>query len=105
MPIDCFLAIRTNIYRRSLRRYVMSDRTCPGPLGYHNAEVGVGGVPAPPEEEELEGNSTVEFCPTTDPRWPVKCDACPYLFQPTDVWQWNQHRLYENPLTHERFHT
>lgn len=101
MNYQCFMAERTNLYRRELRRYATSaDRNelCPGRMGYHNAVHPFDDVDAPIEDDELDGNSTVQFCDKLHIRWPVAC-ACGYLFKEGDHWQWNQHRLYRTPGT------
>jgi hypothetical protein len=101
---DCFMAERTNRYQRELRRYV-SDRNEPcvgGGMPYHNAVRPLDIVDAPESDANLDGSSTVEFCPMTDIHWPVAC-ACGYLFKPSDEWQWNQHRLYRRPGSKQGF--
>jgi hypothetical protein len=99
----CFMAERTDQYRRELRRYVSSrdpNELCPGAMSYHNA---VRVFDIAPAGDDLEGNSTVEFCYKNDRHWPIICDGCGYLFRDCDEWQWNQHRLYQRPGTDEQF--
>jgi len=99
MNIQCFMAERTNIYRRELRRYASSTdqaELCPSPMRYHNAVQPFGDVEAPAEDADLDGNSTVQFCEPTNIYWPVACE-CGYEFKNSDYRQWNQHRLYRRP--------
>jgi hypothetical protein len=36
-----------------------------------------------------------------DARWPVECDHCGYVFQPTDIYQTGAEDIYRDPLTGE----
>lgn len=74
--IKCFLLKRTGAERLSLRRY--SDGKCPSSHQYHDARRHLVDLP--------EGHNT-QKPDKTDPRWPVKCDRCDYVFQDTDQWQ------------------
>lgn len=77
----------------SLRRYVDSAKEkCPGPHGYHNADVLLGEVPYPNDSFMGWGRDDE---PHDDPRWPLKCDGCPYVFKPEYHWQHNMCRLYQ----------
>lgn len=78
--VKCFLIEPTGRDVRSLRRYVESGHGNDCPAGsYHNAftylDVTVG------------LQSSGDHWPHDDPRWPVKCERCDYVFQPADVWQ------------------
>ncbi len=72
---------------------------CPGRRSYHNAETPLGVVPWPFEHggSGLLPSDEERF----DPRWPTKCESCPYVFCGDDDWQHNFQQLYERSDTHE----
>lgn len=96
--IKCFMIEPAMIARRSLRRYVFSNKdTCNHPgQKYHNAKVQI-------EDDTLYIETSESgykgWMPThglehdrSDTRWPKLC-ACGYQFQPEDEWQ-----LFYEPL-------
>ena len=92
--IRCFLLERTDLARRSLRRYTPSEKGNPCPIsGYHNASVSLGGEI--PYVSQWNGKGDDSW-PHDDPRWPTHC-ACGYEFQPDDQWQHNLDRLFRRP--------
>lgn len=96
MGAQCFMVTDTHRVKLSLRRY--ADLTagavkCPGPYGYHNASVEIGDAPEIISEEGYLQDLT-KFYPTSDSRWPTKCDGCDYVFLITDKWQTNQSMIY-----------
>lgn len=94
--IQCFLIERTNTARESLRRFTFGDsKPCAGTLSGHSASVVIAAVV--PFESEWEGDGTKQH-PRDDPRWPVACERCGYVFTPEDQWQHNLDRLYRNPI-------
>lgn len=83
----------TEFGRESLRRYCNNEKEkCPGPYRYHNAEIVLGDVPFPHDGTNGFGRDNQ---PHDDPRWPYKCDYCPYVFTDEDAWQHNMNRLYQ----------
>lgn len=98
MGIKCFMIEPTDRERFFLRRYVSSSDSdpaakCPGKYGYHNGHTLIGEVPAIFSERDgckyvdcaaMEKRDSIS---RDDPRWPVKCDDCPYVFQPEGAWQ------------------
>lgn len=99
-PTPCFWVEDTGQVELSLRRYVSGDHGCPGAGGYHNAHVDIGRADA-----ERAADSSIGMVPVTryadDPRWPVRCDGCDYLFVNDDQWQVNQERVYRRAGTSE----
>lgn len=89
----------TSLFERGLRRY--SEERCPtadgghrqlGVFGYHNAYVYIDNVDLP---DPMEGyGDTPSVSDRSDPRWPVKCDYCDYVFKEPDTWQNWRSRLY-----------
>lgn len=94
MATECFWCERTDLYRRSLRRFqhTNGERVCPV-HGYHTAHLAIEDVPA--RDEEYEGDTRLGW-PHDDPRWPARC-ACGYEFQEEDEWQVSEKRLYRAP--------
>lgn len=88
--VRCIFLEATEFAEESLRRW-SEDRTCPGRYGYHNASTVIGTCAYP--VSDLDGESKLDF-PKEDPRWPVKCDMCNYMFIPSDPHQHNKVRLY-----------
>lgn len=94
--IQCFLMTPIARGRFSLRRYekrmdASGAGTCPGRYGYHNADVSLGEDDYPDDGYFGGDLNTV---PHDDPRWPSKCDGCPYVFLPEDHWQHHANRLF-----------
>lgn len=92
--IKCFWLSPTKEGQVSLRRY-QGELPCPGKYSYHNASVVIGKC----EYTKRTVHVTEEM--KADPQWPTKCDSCDYVFQDSDVWQWNEHLLYERSDTKE----
>lgn len=91
--IRCFLLTATKQGRRSLRRFVFSDKgKCSGPAGYHTASVVIDdAIPLKPEAIEKGYVGYGERGPRPfegDARWPTTC-PCGYLFTAEDEWQVN----------------
>lgn len=92
-PIRCFVVHETGRAQISLRRFTFStNQQCPSIIGGHNAVVLIG-------EADLkldgQGHQQVIKCSRADPRWPVQCEHCSYMFAPDDEWQTNQSVIYE----------
>ena len=102
-PTRCFLMEATDLYSRYLRRYANGPHPCPGPrLRYHDATRLVG-TDLPLElSQNKESDYQTEFLPAGDPRWPTRCAACGYEFQPLDPRQWQTVRLYRSPVSGAR---
>lgn len=87
---ECFLIEPTDRYWKSLRRYAFKGAR-PG-CEYHNAEVII---------EEIESTVRLaDYAPAaerSDPRWPLKCDRCDYIFEDEDHWQVEYDRQYLAP--------
>lgn len=91
MPVRCFLLEPTDTVRRWLRRYTEqhagSSWTCAG--GWHEAMVLFDDAPAIWEDrtDNYGWKHRVVTHPEgdkpspEDPRWPTKCEKCPYLFR------------------------
>lgn len=75
MSIEVFIAEDSGLMRSWLRRF--SSKSCPGPMGYHNARTLF----------EEEASSKGSEPPHTDPGWPTKCSSCDYDFETQDTWQ------------------
>jgi hypothetical protein len=95
--IECFLIESTNdhwVYLRRYRSTYPEAGQCPrAPGAYHNAEALISEIQA---EMPVSGDLGV---PHDDPRWPLKCDHCAYIFQPEDQWQVNHRRKYVHQAT------
>jgi hypothetical protein len=98
--VECFLVERIPRARESLRRFAaargMPRSSCPGRPGSHNAEIVIGEVDWLHTEWNGSGFDDLDH---EDPRWPAKCDACPYVFGQTDHWQHNVRQLYRRADT------
>ncbi len=111
-PIPCFWLEDTLTAQRSLRRFVSAQdgearAKCSGPEGYHNAMLPIDIVPfrivtveSRPDYKtsEYDGANRLERFwgegqplqadgVRRDPRWPMKCDECGFVFDRTDQWQ------------------
>ncbi len=95
--IQVFLLTEVPCKRIELRRYSYDECPCPGPYGnYHNADVILGEIDAPVVDSTygvMETDDAPEVA-NDDPRWPTRCDYCPYVFQAKDLRQVNDRRLY-----------
>ena len=91
-PMQCFLLTPVGRSKRWLRRYVSAGGTACGGRGYHDAMVYLDTI-------DGEGVSGENQWPTTDPRWPVKCDHCDYAFTESDPHQLYARRLYKRSDT------
>ncbi len=97
--ITCFWLEDTGKVLRQFRRYRSSadkNSPCRGRYGYHNGH-------APFDVVQGEPNRVISggAMPKTDPRWPTKCDACDYIFQPDDAWQISPTSIYRRTDTGE----
>lgn len=97
--IRCFLLERTDLARRSLRRYASIRDGAPAGCGFHNASVVV--EDSVPFASEWNGKGDDSW-PHDDPRWPTHC-ACGHEFQPGDEWQHNLDRLFRCASTGRLF--
>ena len=88
-PIDCFMLEETTLFRESLRRY--GGDGCRGG-GCHDALIVIN--PAVDKAGCEHGGSSADDFPHNDPRWPVQCEDCDYVFTDNDQWQHSFHRLY-----------
>lgn len=94
MTVQCFLVTPTSTSQHALRKY-SRDSGCPGPFGYHNASVRLPGIfPYHWDDDRDRQLHAHPVYPDDDPRWPVKCDHCSYLFVPTDEWQVRESEIY-----------
>lgn len=92
--IQCFFLEETDQCRVSLRRFCYhnkSETPCPGPLGYHNASE----IIALQQNVSIAGDTHGDNFPHADPRWPLRCEVCPYLFRDEDEWQYNPDKLWK----------
>jgi hypothetical protein len=95
MPTQCFFLDATDRARRSLRRFVFSDREkCPAPDGpsYHNAENPFDTCQVFVFEDHWDCEHRIDV-PHHDSRWPRNC-KCGYEFQDVDEWQIFTERIY-----------
>lgn len=77
--VTCFFCTPSGRDKLFLRRFVWSSESkCSGQYGYHNARIPIG------EGPEIDHAQTM---PHDDVRWPIKCDACPYVFRDENQWQ------------------
>ncbi len=94
IKIQCFLLERTNLARRSIRRYCTSaEQQCPH--GYHNASAVTDAEVEYSSEWEGEGAPPTDS-QLADPRWPSAC-RCGYAFIESDMRQVHIERLYRAP--------
>lgn len=83
--IQCFLIELAGRMKVSLRRYTSGSK-CPGPNGYHNAHTWIGEQPEIRDHEGIfHGLSLDDYM--DDARWPVKCEACDFVFGVDDEFQ------------------
>ncbi len=79
--------------RLSLRRYrsgseggTEAQRTCPGPMGYHDATAPIDEVDDVRDDVGNWKLPSGDLWPHDDPRWPTAC-GCGYQFVTGDAWQ------------------
>lgn len=72
--IQCFLLEPTGRENHYLRRYAHEDGGCTGAANYHNAKVFT----------RLLAEGEVPRTTESDPRWPVTCQHCDYVFTQAD---------------------
>lgn len=105
MPWKCFVIARSPYCRLSLRRFTFSKSTvgdtnvgfreveklCPKGKGYsHDASVLIAH-----QVEAGSVHSSGKGAFQEDSRWPVKCEACEYVFAEEDQWQVNYDELWK----------
>lgn len=83
--IKTFLLEPTGLSRSHLRRY-SSGSTCPGKYSYHNADgLHLGDFKQTEKPDgTIDGYEGLPVIAPDDPRYPIKCDHCEYLFTPGD---------------------
>jgi hypothetical protein len=103
MPTRCFLLEPTDMVRRALRRYTEKHTggwTCAE--GWHEAQVPFDDAPAIWEERvdnagwkhRVVDHRRSDKPADDDPRWPVMCAKCPFVFAPDAVRQFFYDLLY-----------
>lgn len=94
-PIKCFLVEETGVGEVSLRRFTFTKNgECPGRKWGHDASIVIG-----EQEMKYREDGTIvapKDVDREDPRWPVKCEHCDYVFQPDDEWQTNIRAFFES---------
>lgn len=92
--VTCFLLTETDRAKRGLRRYVSSSApACP--RGYHNAITWIEEILSVKSDKGFYGPAPlVDDAMRADPRWPLHCEACGYLFEPGDAWQIFDQQIY-----------
>jgi hypothetical protein len=95
MPHKCFYIKTLDIGKVSLRRYASSDqKKCPNHW-LHDAQVHIFDEALTFDENgSYNGTPKSGPVPHEDPRWPIKCDHCDYLFEAGDNWQTRIERYY-----------
>lgn len=79
----------------SYRRYT-TGTDCPGPYKYHNALVPFRTEPL--QHPKAIVGTYLDLMPDmVSGCWPVRCDHCPYMFQPKDHFQLFAERMYHHP--------
>lgn len=102
--ISCFLITPTGEACRALRRYTAGDTLrCPVHQTWgHTATFPL--EPAPLLRDERGFLVNKDVIPTDDPRWPMRCEACGYAFQPDDPRVVDYDEIYAGP-DGQRYHT
>jgi hypothetical protein len=92
--IRCFFLDETDFYQVSLRRYLwdLPEGQC-----HHDGEIMLGIEHH--AEHPTSGDRGVAH---DDPRWPLKCDACGFVFNGVGEWQVNYNMLLQIRGTQER---
>ena len=97
MDVQCFFLAKTNLFRRSLRRFTYcDDNICrETPCGKYGHDASMILIPSLeiPDLGEMGGRGDDEH-PHDDPHWPVHCQKCEYKFLTGDEWQRHDERLY-----------
>ncbi len=91
--IKLFWLEPTKRAQRVIRRYAgvqAKERKCPGPTGYHNARV-VLGVDVAVFAEDGRTIASLPDLPSSDERWPTKCDDCDFEFDDENKHHHRQH--------------
>lgn len=106
MAWPCFWVEETDLAEVSLRRYAARGEgettACPGPYGYHNASVVLHRAAARfGPDHSIAAIPVEEYA--DDPRWPVECPHCGYVFTDDDSRQVNQDIVYRRPDTGEEW--
>lgn len=99
MGIPLRVAQLTGQYQRSLRRFTFGS-TAPCPRGHvgeynwgHDASVVIEIL----SEAEQARAPHADSWPHNDPRWPIVCSTCGYIFQADDYWQRNDCQILRLP--------
>lgn len=93
MGVKCFMVHATTKFRAKLRRFTWSSNSvCAGRANWghdaSSADVGIiNGIKNADGYWDLDAHEKAHMPSREDPRWPAKCEACGYLFQPEDQWQ------------------
>lgn len=96
-PIKCFLIERTNKQKRFLRRLSRFDSSDVCLNGRsHEAMNFLDTYEVPTVDENDVINDDWD---KSDDRWPVKCEACDYIFADNDMYQVFKRRFYKNVET------
>lgn len=86
----CFVVHKTDRHRRSLRRFVMSEKaTCAKGKGFHNASTFLDVV-----SEDQAVSRDISDPQVYAGRWPEVCEACGYEFTDRDEFQLFCDRIY-----------
>lgn len=104
--IKCYLLVPTQRCTLHFRRYSQDARLrCPDAgHDYHNAMVSVGVYPEVKDDKGYNRHPWKPLDPSfVDPRWPTKCDACDYVFQPKDPKQEFTQTIYRRADTGDEF--
>lgn len=95
--VECFMIVPGDTCEVWLRRYTWKDRAerpCVDDWGHGASVVVAQSLPWPFHGEEWHGTGRQPTAyPKDDPRWPITCGRCDYVFLGDDEWQenWNQH--------------
>lgn len=100
--IKCYMIEPTGVSRYRLRRYNLSDNRvekCSNGNTYHNASGPIIGETQDNKDDDTICNNPPPKPKDDDPRWPVKCDHCEYVFKDEDHRQVSGDALYKNTET------
>jgi hypothetical protein len=100
--VKCFWLEPAGKIQREFRRYRSSDKgkCIAGEYSYHNASVLLDVVDDPNPHGVVDCDISVEPF-RGDPRWPIKCERCAYLFTEDDHFQIFTERIYKRTDTGE----
>lgn len=93
MGVKCFMVRQTGKFRAKLRRFTYStDASCAGRANWgHDASsvqiAVIDGIKDAKGYWDLDAAERAHMPSRDDSRWPTKCEACEYVFQPQDEWQ------------------